>query len=129
MWANALRAIDAEGTEQRELGRRAVISKRVAEVVVSRLERRGRVSVEAKSVPGRRGKARIVHLTRDGMAARNAAARLVDTVQEDWRQRFGNDGIVQLREALSWVVDRLPVELPYCVTGYGAGDPSVTGGD
>ena len=129
VWANALRAIDAEGTEQRELGRRAVISKRVAEVVVSRLERRGRVSVEAKSVPGRRGKARIVHLTRDGMAARNAAARLVDTVQEDWRQRFGNDGIVQLREALSWVVDRLPVELPYYVTGYGAGDPSVTGGD
>jgi len=129
VWANALRAVDAEGTDQRQLGRRTVISKRVAEVVVSRLERRGRVSVEAKSVPGRRGKARIVHLTRDGRAARNAAARLVDTVQEDWRQRFGNDGIVQLREALSSVVDRLPLELPHYVTGYGAGDPSVTGGD
>ncbi|MDE0039306.1 MAG: hypothetical protein OXU77_17390 [Gammaproteobacteria bacterium] len=129
VWANALRAVDAEGTDQRQLGRRTVISKRVAEVVVSRLERRGRVSVEAKSLPGRRGKARIVHLTQDGRAARNAAARLVDTVQEDWRQRFGNDGIVQLREALSSVVDRLPLELPHYVTGYGAGDPSVTGGD
>lgn len=129
VWANALRAIDAEGTDQRQLGRRAVISKRVAEVVVSRLERRGRVSVEATTVPGRRGKARIVRLTPDGRAARNAAVRLVDTVQEDWRQRFGNDGIVQLREALASVVDRLPVELPHHVTGYGAGDPSVTGGD
>ncbi|MCY3840331.1 MAG: hypothetical protein OXH09_17065 [Gammaproteobacteria bacterium] len=129
VWANALRAIDAEGTDQRQLGRRTVISKRVAEVVVSRLERRGRVSVEARSVPGRRGKARIVHLTPEGRAARSAAARLVDTVQEDWRQRFGNDGIVQLREALSSTVDRLPVELPHYVTGYGAGDPSVTGGD
>ena len=129
VWANALRAIDAEGTEQRQLGRRAAISKRVAEVVVSRLERRGRVSVEAKTVPGRRGKARIVHLTADGRAACLAAARLVGTVQEDWRQRLGNDGIVRLREALSSVVDRLPVELPHQVTGYGAGDPSVTGGD
>ena len=128
-WANALRVIDAEGTDQRQLGRRAVISKRVAEVVVSRLEKRGQVSVEAKAIPGRRGKARIVHLTADGRAARNAAARLVDTVQEDWRQRFGNDGIARLRDALSSVVDRLPVELPHYVTGYGAGDPSVTGGD
>ena len=128
-WANALRAIDAEGTEQRQLGRRVVISKRLAEVVVSRLERRGRVSVEAKSVPGRRGKARIVHLTPNGRDARNAASRLVDTVEEDWRRRFGNDAIVQLREALSSVVDRLPVELPHYVTGYGAADSSVTGGD
>ena len=129
VWANALRAIDAEGTDQRQLGRRAVISKRVAEVVVGRLERRGQVSVEAKSAPGQRGKARIVHLTPGGRAAQNAAARLVDAVQEDWRQRFGNDGIVRLREALSSLVDRLPVELPHYVTGYGAGDPSVTGGD
>ena len=129
VWANALRAIDAEGTDQRQLGRRAVISKRVAEVVVSRLEKRGRVSVEARAIPGRRGKARIVHLTPVGRAARDAAARLVDTVQEDWRQRFGNDGIIQLRDALSYVVDRLPVELPHYATGYGAGDPSVTGGD
>ena len=129
VWANVLRAIDAEGTDQRQLGRRAVISKRVAEVVVSRLEKRGRVSVEAQAIPSRRGKARIVRLTPDGRAARNAAAGLVDTVQEDWRQRFGNDGIVRLREAMSSVVDRLAIELPHYVTGYGAGDPSVTGGD
>ena len=129
VWANALRAIDVGGTDQRQLGRRTVISKRVAEVVVSRLEKRGSVWVEAKTIPGRRGKARIVHLTPDGREARKAAGRLVDTVQEDWRQRFSNDGIVQLCEALSWVVDRLPVELPHYVTGYGAGDPSVTGGD
>lgn len=129
VWANVLRVIDAEGTDQRQLGRRAVISKRVAEVVVTRLERRGRVSVEAQAIPGRRGKARIVHITPDGKAARNAAVGLVDTVQEDWRQRFGNDGIVRLRDALSSVVDRLPIKLPHYVTGYGAGDPSVTGGD
>lgn len=129
VWANALRGIDAEGTELRQLGRRAVISKRVAEVVVSRLEKRGRISVETTTIPGRRGKAKIVHMTREGATARSAAARLVDTVHADWRQRFGNDGIVRLRDALSSVVERLPVELPHYVTGYGAGDPSVTGGD
>ena len=128
-WANALRVIGPDGTDQRQLGQRAVISKRLAEVVVSRLERRGRVSVEAVAVPGKRGKARLVRLTADGTAARTAGAHLVDTVQEDWRQRFGNDDIVRLRDALASVVDRLPVELPHYVTGYGAADSSVTGGD
>ena len=128
-WANALRVIGPDGTDQRQLGRRAVISKRLAEIVVSRLERRGRVSVEAVAVPGRRGKARLVRLTAEGAVARTAAAHLVDTVQEDWRQRFGNDDIVRLRDALAAVVDRLPVELPHYVTGYGAADSSVTGGD
>ena len=37
--------------------------------------------------------------------------------------------IDQLRDALSSVVDRLPIDLPHYVTGYGAGDPSVTDGD
>lgn len=129
VWANALRVVGRDGIDQRELARRAVISKRLAEVVVGRLERRGRVSVEAVGVPGKRGKARRVQLTADGTGARTAAAHLVDTVQEDWRQRFGNDDIVRLRDVLVSVVDRLPVELPHYVTGYGAADSSVTGGD
>ena len=37
-WANALRVVDAEGTDQRQLARRAVISTRAAEVVVNRLD-------------------------------------------------------------------------------------------
>ena len=128
-WANALRVIDPEGTDQRQLVRRAVISKRVAEVVVSRLEKRGRLAVETQKVPGKRGKTRVVHLTADGLAARTSAAALVDQIQNDCRQRFGNDCIDRLRDALASVVARLPVELPHYPTGYGAGDPSVTGGD
>ena len=129
VWANVLRVIDAEGTDRRQLEQQAVISKRVAEVVLGRLERHGQVSIETKPITGRRGNAKVVHLTAEGRTARKAAARLVDTVQEDWRQRFGSDRTIQLRDALSSVVDRLPVELPHHVTGYGAGDPSVTGGD
>ena len=128
-WANALRVLDAGGTDQRQLGRRAVISKRVVEVVVGRLLKRGRLAVETRTVPGKRGKTRIVHLTAEGAAARASAAALVDQVQNDWRQRFVNDCIDRLRDALASVVNRLPVELPHYPTGYGAGDPSVTGGD
>ena len=123
VWANALRVVGAEGTDMRELGRRAVISKRVTEVLVNRLERRGRVSVEGT------GRARRAHLTADGTAGRAAAARLVDTVQEDWRQQVGNDAVGRLRDALASVVDRLVIELPHYVVGYGAADASVTGGD
>lgn len=128
-WANALRVVDADGTDQCQLVRRAVVSKRVAEVVVNRLERLGRVAVERQAIKGRRGKTKLVRLTASGEAGTASAAALVDSVQAVWRQRFGNDAIDRLRDALSAVVDRLPVELPHYPTGYGAADPSVTGGD
>ena len=128
-WANVLRVIDAEGTDQQDIVRRAVVAQRIARIAVARLERRGRVVVEARAIPGKRGKARIVLLTDEGAAARTRAEGLVATVQDDWRQRFGDDAIDRLRDALASVVDRLPIELPHHVTGYGEGDPSVTGGD
>lgn len=128
-WANALRVLDADGMDQRLLARRAVISKRVAEVVVTRLERLRRVAVEKQAIEGKRGKTKVVRLTASGDAGAAMAAALVDTVQADWRQRFGSDAVDGLRDALSAVVDRLPVELPHYPTGYGAADPSVTGGD
>ena len=128
-WANALRVLDADGTDQRQLARRAVISRRVAEVVVNRLARHGRVAVERRAIEGKRGKAKIVRLTTSGEAGRESAATLVESVQADWRQHFGNDAIDRLRDTLTTVVDRLPVELPHYPTGYGAGDPSVTGGN
>ena len=128
-WANALRVLDADGTDQRQLARRAVISRRVAEVVVNRLERHRRVAVERRAIEGKRGKAKIVRLTASGEAGRASAAALVDKMQGDWRQRFGNATIDQLRDALSTVADRLPVELPHYPAAYGAADPSVTGGN
>ena len=128
-WANALRVLDADGADQRQLARRAVISRRVAEVVVNRLARHGQVAVEKRAVEGKRGKTKFVRLTASGKAGTASAAALVDTVQADWRQHFGNDAIDRLRDALSTVVDRLPVELPHYPAGYGAADPSVTGGN
>lgn len=128
-WANALRVLDADETDQRQLARRAAISRRAAEVVVTRLERLGRVAVEKRAIEGRRGKTRLVRLTASGEAGTASAATLVDTVQADWRERFGGDTVDRLRDALSTVVERLPVELPHYPAGYGAADPSVTGGD
>ena len=128
-WANALRVIDADGTDQRQLARRVVISKRAAEVVVTRLERLGRVAVEKRMIEGQRGKTKLVRLTASGAAGTASAGARVDTVQADWGQRFGGDAVDRLRDALSTVVDRFPVELPHYPAGYGAGDPSVTGGD
>ncbi|MCY3812260.1 MAG: hypothetical protein OXH15_10740 [Gammaproteobacteria bacterium] len=128
-WANVLRVIDADGTDQQDIVRRAVVAQRIARIAVTRLERRGRLAVEARAIPGKRGKARIVLLTDEGAAARTRAESLVATLQDDWRQRFGGAAIDRLREALASVVNRLPIELPHYVTGYGEGDPSVTGGD
>ena len=128
-WADVLRLTDTDGLDQRLLGRRAAISKRVTEVLVTRLERQGRLKVEKQAVSGKRGKTSIVRLTPAGEAARASAAALVETVQADWRQRFGNERIDQLSDALTTIVNRLAVELPHHPTGYGAGDPSVTGGD
>lgn len=128
-WANVLRVLDADGTDQRQLARRTVISRRAAEVVVTRLARLGRVAVENQVIAGKRGKTKLVRLTASGEAGMASAATLVDTVQADWRERFGNGAVDRLRDALSTVVDRLPVELPHYPAGYGAADPSVTGGD
>ena len=128
-WATVLRVVDAKGTDQEAIVRRAVASKRAVVVIVGRLERLGVLGVESRSVEGRRGKARIVRLTPAGEAARKAAAALADEVEEHWRQRYGGDTVDRLRVALSGVVDQFPVELPHHVTGYGAADPSVTGGD
>lgn len=128
-WANVLRVVDPAGTDQRDIVRRAVVATRVARVAVSRLERRGRLAVEPRAIPGKRGKARIVMLTADGASARARAEGLVVSLQDDWRKRFGDDAIDRLRGALSSIVNRLPIELPHHVTGYGDGDPSVTGGD
>lgn len=128
-WANVLRVINPDGTDQQDIVRRAVVAQRIARIGVARLERRGRLVVEARSIPGRRGKARIVMLTEEGAAARARAESLVAALHDDWRQRFGDDVIDRLGEALASVVNRLPIELPHHVTGYGEGDPSVTGGD
>ena len=128
-WATVLRVVDAQGTDQDRIVRRAAISRRAANVIVGRLERLGRLSVETRSIEGVRRRTRIVGLTKGGEAGRSAAALLAADIEESWRQRFGNGVIDPLREALSSVVDRLPFELPHYVTGYGAGDPSVTGGD
>ena len=128
-WANVLRVIDPEGTDQQDIVRRAVVAQRIARIAVQRLERRGRLVVEARAIPGRRGKARIVLLTDEGAAARARASMLVASLQDDWRRRFGENAVDRLRDALASVANRLPIELPHHVTGYGEGDPSVTGGD
>ena len=59
------------------------------------------------------------------MALRRGRAQrdLVATLQDEWLQRFGGDAIDRLRAALVSVVNRLPIELPHHVTGYGEGDP------
>ena len=68
-------------------------------------------------------------MTAQGGDARERAAALVKTVEDGWRGRFGGESVDRLRLALASVVDRLPIELPHYLTGYGAGDPSITGGD
>ena len=129
VWANALRTIEAEGTDQtptRSSGGDLEASGRG----------RGQPAREARPGLGRGdggpGQARqdencARHGGRQGRAKGRCPSRRHR--QEDWRQRFRQRRHRRLRDAPSSVVDQPPVELPHYVTGYGVGDPSVVGGD
>ncbi len=111
MWANGLRLIDEEGVtvdELRSLAR--------ANCNIGGLERWGWISVG--DVTGKRregyGSGRgvkggtVLRPTRAGSYARRVWPRTVATVEQRWRDRFGNDAVESLCEALLPLNGALP---------------------
>lgn len=125
VWANVLRVVPEAGLDLRDLGRRAILAKRAVRVVVRDLQAQG--WLDAKPATNVRG-SKTLRLTALGRTARTAGERLAAQVERRWRRRFRSATIDGLRAALGAIADRIDVELPYYLTGYGPGDGAITGG-
>ncbi len=123
VWSNVLRPFDDGDLDQPELIRRTVVSRRAMRALVRDLERRGWLRVDKPT----RGRS-VLRLTTAGQRARETGVRLVEAAEREFANRFGSDHTASLRKALVEVVDRLELELPWFLTGYGLADSSPTGG-
>lgn len=121
VWSNVLRVFGAEALTDRELGPRAVLAKRVVRVVMRDLQRLRWLE------PGAAG-SRAFRLTDPARALEAAARRRIADIDMAWRHRYGSAVIERLRGALAEIVASQDLEWPWYLTGYGPGDPSVTGG-
>ena len=123
VWSNVLRPFDGDALDPRDLGRRGVISRRAVRALMRDLERLEWLAVGKPA----RGQT-LQRLTVTGRRARVAGARLAETAERRFAVRFGARRTMALRGALAAVVAQFEIELPWCLTGYGLADSSLTGG-
>ena len=89
--------IDPDGTRLTELAERAGMTKQSVGEVASDLEKRGYVERVPDPSDGR---AKIIRLTERGCDAQAVGRGLIDDIERDWAERFGEERIASLREAL-----------------------------
>ena len=93
--------IDPErGSRLTDLAERAMMTKQSVGEVTSDLEQRGYVRRVADPEDGR---AKIIELTPKGREAYFLGRRLIDELEHDWAERFGEDRVAALREVLEAV--------------------------
>jgi DNA-binding MarR family transcriptional regulator len=92
--------IDPDGSHLTDLAERAHMTKQSVGEAASDLERRGYV----ERVPDPNdGRAKIIRLTARGREAHAIGLGLIDELERDWAERFGEERIAALREALEAV--------------------------
>jgi predicted transcriptional regulator len=92
--ANVLRVFDSEEIPVRDLPVRSGISKEVIQVAMGFLAKAGFIRLETVN------RTKIARLTERGGKARNEYRRLVDEIEKNWRARFGEKAIANLRRSL-----------------------------
>jgi DNA-binding MarR family transcriptional regulator len=92
--------IDPEGTRLTDLAERANMTKQSVGEVTSDLEERGYVERVPDPSDGR---AKIIRLTARGREAQAIGRGLIDGIERDWAERFGEERVAALREALEAV--------------------------
>ncbi len=92
--------IDPDGTRLTDLAERAHMTKQSVGEVATDLEHRGYVERVPDPVDGR---AKIIRLTERGREAREVGRGLIDGIEHDWAERFGEERIAALRDALEAV--------------------------
>lgn len=102
--------IDPEhGSRLTDLAERAQMTKQTVGEVVTDLEHRGYV----ERVPDPNdGRAKIVRLTPYGQEAFFVARRLIDELEREWAERYGEERITALRDALETVTSQRPAAVP-----------------
>lgn len=83
---NALRVLDADPVEVRQLSALVGVSKEAATGMVGFLERHGFLVIEPHPAGGRH---KVLRLTAKGEQARITHAKRLDRVDDRWRRRFG----------------------------------------
>lgn len=102
--------IDPEnGSRLTELAERANMTKQSVGEVTSDLEQRG--YLERVSDPSD-GRAKIIHLTERGHEAYAVGRRLIDELEGEWTERYGEERMVALRDALEAVTAQRLGALP-----------------
>jgi DNA-binding MarR family transcriptional regulator len=90
----------AEGTRLTELAQRANMTKQSVGEVTSDLELRGYLERAPDPYDGR---AKIIRLTRRGREAQAIGRQLIDEIERDWAEAYGEERVAVLREALEAV--------------------------
>jgi DNA-binding MarR family transcriptional regulator len=119
MWCNCMRFVDAQGVTVGELERLARTTTNLPGML-----RWGYVKAEPSPDdrdPKRPGRDAVLRPTRAGERARQVWRPLFDTVDTRWRERFGEDRIRELRDALAVLVGQLDPGLPDCLPILGHG--------
>jgi DNA-binding MarR family transcriptional regulator len=89
--------IEPEGSRLTDLAERAGMTKQSVGEVASDLERRGYVERVPDPSDGR---AKIIRLTPRGREVQALGRRLIAEVERDWAERYGEERVAALREAL-----------------------------
>ena len=92
--------VDPDGTRLTELAERAHMTKQSVGEVASDLEQRGYVERVADPADGR---AKIIRLTERGREAQAIGRGLIDDIEREWAEQFGEERLAALREALELV--------------------------
>jgi DNA-binding MarR family transcriptional regulator len=89
--------IDPEGSRLTDLAERAHMTKQTVGEAANDLEQRGYVERVPDPSDGR---AKIIRLTARGREAHAIGSGLIDEIEREWAERFGEECIAALREAL-----------------------------
>src|SRR5262245_4070778 len=89
--------IDPEGSRLTDLAERACMTKQSVGEAVSDLEERGYVERVPDPADGR---AKIIRLTAKGREAQAIGRGLIDEIEGEWAERYGEERVAALREAL-----------------------------
>jgi DNA-binding MarR family transcriptional regulator len=95
--ARVFQRIADRGSRLTDLAEQAQVTKQTAGFLVDQLERSGYVERVPDPSDGR---ARLVRVAARGRKAVRASARVVATVEQEWEEHLGRDGVETLRELL-----------------------------
>lgn len=122
MWSNFIQYVPEKGVLASELRRHWRMDRKTLVMWLTRLSKRGRY-LRVQRVDGSKANASdaMVSLTTAGRKARRIWHPLAAMIEHRWQERFGKNGIKDVRSSLEPMVQQFEIELPDYVPilGYG----------